>query len=133
MAASVESRPPLVDHRIVEFMFSLPRHHRIRGWRQKYLLKKSAEGLLPDRIINRPKEPFGAPLRSWIRRDLREMVDDVLSPLALKNRGLFNPTTVRHLIQSDREGKEDNALLIWSILTREIWFRTFIDHPLKTI
>jgi len=127
MAASIEGRPPLVDYRIVEFMFSLQPHFRIRGWKQKYLLKKCAEGLLPDRIINRPKAPFGAPLRSWIRRDLREMVDDVLSTSALKNRGLFNPVTVRKLIQSDREGKEDNALLIWSILTRELWFRTFID------
>jgi len=131
MAASVEGRPPLIDHRIVEFMFSLPSHHRIRGWRQKYLLKKSAEGLLPSRIINRPKAPFGAPLRSWIRHDLKEMVDDVLSLSALKNRGLFNPEMVRKLIQTDREGKEDNALLIWSILTREMWFRTFIDHSLK--
>jgi asparagine synthase (glutamine-hydrolysing) len=133
MAASVEGRPPLIDHRIVEFMFSLPPRQRIRGWKQKYLLKKSAEGLLPDRIINRPKAPFGAPLRSWIRRDLREMVDDVLSPSAMKNRGLFNPETVRKLIQADQEGKEDNALLIWSILTREIWFRTFIDHSIKAI
>jgi len=132
MAASVEGRPPLIDHRIVEFMFSLPPRQRIRGWKQKYLLKKCAEGLLPDRIINRPKAPFGAPLRSWIRRDLKEMVDDVLSSLAIKNRGLFNPETVRNLIQADRDGKEDNALLIWSILTREMWFRTFIDHPLKT-
>lgn len=129
MAASVEGRPPLIDHRIVEFMFSLPPHYRIRGWRQKYLLKKCAEGFLPSRIIDRPKAPFGAPLRSWIRRDLKEMVDDVLSPSALKNRGLFNPGTVRKLIHADREGKEDNALLIWSILTREMWLRTFIDYP----
>lgn len=129
MAASVEGRPPLIDHRIVEFMFSLPPQYRIRGWKQKHLLKKSAEGLLPDRIINRPKAPFGAPLRSWIRRDLQEMVDDVLSFSALRNRGLFNAKTVRQLIESDRKGQEDNAMLIWSILTREMWFRTFIDRP----
>ena len=129
MAASVEGRPPLIDHRIVEFMFSLAPQYRIRGLKQKYLLKKCAAGLLPDRIINRPKAPFGAPLRSWIRRDLREMVDDVLSPAALRNRGLFNAKTVRQLIESDRKGQEDNAMLIWSILTREMWFRTFIDRP----
>jgi len=130
MAAGVEGRPPLVDHRIVEFMFSLPPKYRINGWTQKYLLKKSAESLLPKRIIKRPKAPFGAPLRSWIRGDLKEMVDDILSPSSLKARGLFNPDTVRKLIDVDREGKADNALLIWSILTREMWFRTFIDHPL---
>lgn len=129
MAASVEGRPPLIDHRIVEFMFSLPPHYRIRGFKQKYLLKKCAEGVLPRRIIDRPKAPFGAPLRSWVRRDLKEMVDDILSLSALKNRGLFNPGTVRKLIHADREGKEDNSLLIWSIITREIWLRTFIDYP----
>ena len=133
MAASVEGRPPLIDHRIVEFMFSLPPRQLIRCWQQKYLLKKSAAGLLPSQIINRPKAPFGAPLRSWVRRDLKEMVDDVLSPSALKNRGLFNPGAIHKLIQTDREGKEDNALLIWSILTREMWFRTFIDHSSKGI
>jgi asparagine synthase (glutamine-hydrolysing) len=109
-------------------MFSLPPHQRIRGWKQKYLLKKSAEGLLPSRIIDRPKAPFGAPLRSWIRRDLKEMVDDILSPSSLKARGLYDPDVVRKLIEADRAGKEDNALLIWSILTRELWFRTFIDR-----
>jgi asparagine synthase (glutamine-hydrolysing) len=104
MAASVEGRPPLIDHRIVEFMFSLPPNQRIRYWKQKYLLKKSAEGLLPKQIINRPKAPFGAPLRAWIRRDLKEMVDDVLSPSALKNRGLYNSASVSKLIkQTERE------------------------------
>ncbi|MGA2463608.1 MAG: asparagine synthase (glutamine-hydrolyzing), partial [Thermodesulfobacteriota bacterium] len=107
MAASVEGRPPLIDHRIVEFMFSLPPHQRIRGWTQKYLLKKAAGGILPKRIINRPKAPFGAPLRSWIRRDLKEMVDDILSDSAIKSHGLYNPHTVRELILSDRDGKED--------------------------
>lgn len=131
MAASVEGRPPLIDHRIIEFMFSLLPNLRIRCWQQKYLLKKSAAGLLPKRIINRPKVSFGAPLRSWIRRDMKEMIDDILSPSALKNRGLFNPSTVRNLIQQDRSGKEDNALLIWSILTREMWFKTFIDRSFK--
>lgn len=132
MAAGVEGRPPLVDHRIVEFMFSLAPKYRIRGWTQKYLLKKSAGAVLPNKIIHRPKAPFSVPLRSWISRDLKEMVDDILSPSSLKARGLYNPDTVRKLIDADREGKADNALLIWSILTREMWFRTFIDTPLPS-
>jgi asparagine synthase (glutamine-hydrolysing) len=128
MAASVEGRPPLIDHRIVEFMFTLTPKFRISGSAQKYLLKRCVGSLLPKNVIHRPKAPFGSPLRSWIRRDLQEMLDDILSPFALKKRGLYNPDTVRSLIQADRDGKEDNALLIWSILTRELWFRTFIDQ-----
>ena len=127
MAASVEGRPPLLDHRIVEHMFKLPAKYRINGRIQKYLLKKSMENYLPKEIIYRPKAPFGAPLRSWIKGALSEMIDDLLNPTAVNNRGLYNSKTVWQLIQNDRKGKEDNAQLIWTILNREIWFRKFID------
>ena len=128
MAAGVEGRPPLIDHRIVELMFSLSPKYRINGRSQKYLLKKAMEGYLPKEIIYRPKAPFGAPLRSWVKCPLAEMIDDLLNPVALKERGLYNGDTVWELIQNDRKGKEDNAQLIWTILSREIWFRTFIDR-----
>jgi len=128
MAASVEGRPPLIDHRIVEYMFKLPAKFRINGRTQKYLLKKAMEEYLPREIIYRPKAPFGAPLRAWVKGPLRKMIDDLLDPKALKERGLYHPDTVWELIQNDRKGKEDNAHLIWTILSREIWFRTFIDR-----
>ena len=127
MAAGVEGRPPLIDHRIVEYMFKLKSKYRINGKTQKYLLKKSMESYLTKEIIYRPKAPFGAPLRSWIRGPLSEMIDDLLNPTALNNRGLYNSKTVWQLIKNNRKGKEDNAQLIWTILNREIWFRKFID------
>lgn len=127
MSSGVEGRPPLTDHRIVEFMFRVAPHLRIRRLTQKYLLKKLAERYLPLEIVYRPKAPFGAPLRSWIRRDLSEMVDDYLSPTYLKRRGIFNPKHVSEVIRQDREGKADYSLLIWQLLTTELWFRTFFD------
>lgn len=130
MAASVEGRPPLTDHRIVEFMFKVAPSLRIKRLTQKYLLKKVAEKYLPKSIVYRPKAPFGVPLRSWIRRDLREMVDDLLTPSNLKKRGLYNADYVAQIIRQDREGKEDHSLLIWQVLTSEIWFRSFFDKPL---
>jgi asparagine synthase (glutamine-hydrolysing) len=131
MAASVEGRPPLTDHRIVEFMFKVAPSLRIKRLTQKYLLKKVAEKYLPKSIVYRPKAPFGAPLRSWIRRDLKEMVDDLLTPANLKKRGLYNADYVAQIIRQDREGKEDHSLLIWQVLTSEIWFQTFFDKPLS--
>lgn len=131
MAASVEVRPPLVDHHIVEYMFSLPPRYRIRGQKQKYLLKKAADGLLPHSIIDRPKGSFSSPIRSWIRGPLSEMVDDLLSPSELQSTGLLRPDAVRHLVAQDRKGTSDHALLIWTLLTWQIWFRTFIQN--KTI
>jgi asparagine synthase (glutamine-hydrolysing) len=128
MAASIESRPPLIDHRIVEFMFSVPPRERIHGTTQKYLLKKVAQKYLPDNIIYRPKAPFASPLRSWVRGPLATMVGDLLSEQSLRNRGLYDPAYVAGLIARDKSGLEDNSYQIWTLLTNEIWFRTFFQN-----
>jgi asparagine synthase (glutamine-hydrolysing) len=127
MAASIETRPPLTDYRIVEKMFTLKPDQRIRGNVQKYLLKKVSERYLPREIVHRAKAPFNAPLRAWIRGALSPMVDDLLSESSVKARGFYNPTAVRSLIANDRRGIEDHAMVIWTLLTTEIWFRTFFD------
>jgi asparagine synthase (glutamine-hydrolysing) len=128
MAASIEGRPPLTDHRIVEFMFSLPPQERIHRLTQKYLLKKVSEKYLPKNIIYRPKAPFASPLRSWVRGPLSPMVADLLSEQSLRRRGLYNPAYVAGLIARDKQGLEDNAYQIWTLLTNEIWFRTFFQN-----
>jgi asparagine synthase (glutamine-hydrolysing) len=132
MAASVETRPPLADYRVVEKMFSLAPQFRIRGNVQKWLLKKVSERYLPREIVHRPKAPFNAPLRAWIRGPLASMVDDLLSETALKRRGLWNVNYVRARIDHDRRGLEDNGMLIWTLLTWELWFRVFFDAPRTT-
>ncbi len=129
MATGVESRPPLTDHRIVERMFRLPPSCRIRRHEQKWLFKKVAERHLPREIVYRPKAPFNAPLRSWIRGPLAGLVDDLLSETSVKSRGLYSPAYVRTLIRDDRTGRADHGMTIWTLLTTELWFRTFIDHP----
>jgi asparagine synthase (glutamine-hydrolysing) len=128
MAASIESRPPLTDHRIVEFMFSLPPRERIHRLTQKYLLKKVSEKYLPDNIIYRPKAPFASPLRSWVRGPLSTMVGDLLSEQSLRSRGLYDAKYVAGLIERDKQGLEDNAYQIWTMLTTELWFRTFFQN-----
>lgn len=127
MAASIEGRQPLTDHRLVEWAFSLPDALRIHGRVQKYILKKVAEPYLDRKIIYRPKAPFAAPLRSWVRGELKEMVGDVLSRDAVVKRGLYTPDAVSHFIEEDRAGIHDHSQLIWTLLTRELWFQTFID------
>jgi asparagine synthase (glutamine-hydrolysing) len=128
MAASIETRPPLTDYRVVEKMFTLPPRHRIRGTVQKYLLKKVSERYLPRQIVHRPKAPFCSPLRAWMRGPLAEMVDDLLSEASLKSRGFYNPAHARSLIEKDRRGIEDHGMVIWTLLTVELWFRTFVDR-----
>jgi asparagine synthase (glutamine-hydrolysing) len=128
MAASIESRPPLIDHRIVEFMFSVPPRERIHRVTQKHLLKKVAAKYLPDNIIKRPKAPFASPLRSWVRGPLSTMIADLLSEQSLRARGLYDPAYVSGLITRDKQGLEDNAYQIWTLLTNEVWFRTFFQN-----
>jgi asparagine synthase (glutamine-hydrolysing) len=128
MAASVEGRQPLTDHRIVDFMFSVLPRERIRRTTQKYLLKKVAERYLPRSVVYRPKAPFASPLRSWIRGPLRDMVDDLLSEDVVRSRGLYDPKYISNLIVRDREGREDNSYLIWTFLSNEIWFRSFFPR-----
>jgi asparagine synthase (glutamine-hydrolysing) len=125
MAAAVEARPPLIDHRVVERMFRLPPRHRIRGRTQKALLKDVAARYLDREIIDRPKASFASPIRAWLRGPLAPMVNDLLSESRVRARGLYRPAEVARLIGRDREGAEDNALTIWMLLTSEIWFQTF--------
>ena len=127
MAASIEGRPPLTDHRIIEFMFSLCPSFRINKREQKYLLKKVSNKYLPSNIINRPKAPFGSPLRSWVRGPLKPMIDEYLSEHEIKKRNLWNYNYIKSMIENDRKGKEDNAFYIYQLLTMQIWFKTFFD------
>ena len=127
MAAGVEGRPPLIDHRIVEFMFSLPPKFRIQHNIQKYLLKKVSEKYLPKEIICRSKAPFSAPMRAWLKNELKEMVNDILSYDSIKHRGIYNPEYVQKLIKMNEKGLQDNSQLIWRLMVNEIWFKTFFD------
>ncbi len=130
-AASVEVRVPFLDNKVVQFMSRVPANLKLKGLKGKYLLKQGLEGTLPAKIIRRRKAGFGAPIRTWLRRDLRAMVDDILSDDAIRHRGYFEPSAVRAMIAQDREGREDNTFRIWALLTLELWHRTFIDQAVQ--
>lgn len=127
MAASTEVRVPLLDDELVALAARIPPELKLKGMRRKYVFKRSMEGVLPQKVIWRPKAGFGAPIRSWLVGDLAPMVDDLLSPEAIHARGLFSPREVARLVHANREGTEDNALRIWALLTLELWCRRFID------
>ena len=94
MAAGVEVRVPFLDNDLVSLANALPADIKQHGRHGKWVLKKAMERYLPRQVVYRPKAGFGAPLRQWLRGDLRELVDDTLSPAALRNRGLFDPAAV---------------------------------------
>jgi len=127
MAYGVEVRVPFLDRRVVEYASKIPSKLKQRGKQGKWILKKVAERYLPKSIIYRPKTGFGAPLRSWLQNDLKEVVDELLGKESLEKRGIFKFDAVQSLIDADREGAEDYAYPIFSLVCIEVWCRIFID------
>ncbi len=127
-AASVELRVPLLDAEIVDFLSSVPPAMKLRGLTTKYILKKAMRGTVPDWVIRRRKAGFGAPTRAWLRRDLREMVDDLLSEQNVRRRGYLDAKEVRRLVDQDRGGVEDYSYRVWMLLTLELWQQAFLDN-----
>ena len=131
MATGVEVRVPLLDPDLVALAASLPVRFKQNGTLGKWIFRKAAESYLPDIIIYRPKTGFGAPLRRWLRVELKSMVDDALSETSLARRGIFDPGKVRELVQKDRLGKIDAAYSIFSMICIEVWCRIFLDRTGK--
>jgi asparagine synthase (glutamine-hydrolysing) len=127
MAHSLEARPPLIDHRLVEFAATIPSRYRLRDGRTKYLFKEAMRGILPDRIIDRQKQGFAVPLARWLRQDLAIFARDVLLSPAAARRGIFNLPYVEHLLQLNERGRNLD-LQLWTILSLELWCRRFIDR-----
>lgn len=126
-AASVEVRVPFLDNEVIDFMASIPAHLKLKRLRTKHLMRLAMRDALPRKILRRRKAGFGAPIRKWLRQDLKETVDEILSVNSLKRRGYFNPSAVRKMVDDDRKGLADNAYRIWALITLELWHRTFID------
>ena len=132
MATGVEVRVPLLDPDLISLAARLPVSYKQRGRTGKWIFKKAMEPYLPREVIYRPKTGFGAPLRQWLKFQLRPMLEDVLSERSLKERGLFDPAGVCSLIEQNRTGHVDAAYTIFALLCIEIWCRQFLDgHAVK--
>ncbi len=128
MAFSVESRLPFLDHRLVEFVFSLPAHHKLRGSQPKGILREAMAGLVPEQILRRTdKVGFETPLARW----LGECMDDGVRPLLLskrcRERGIFDVSRMERMLTRQERGEAhaENSIFRWVSL--ELWFRLFID------
>ncbi len=126
MAHSIEARPPLLDHKLVEFAATIPADIRMRGGTTKYLLKRAMRGILPDGIIDRPKHGFAVPLAHWFRGKLSGFARDLLLSASCRQRGFFNGRYIESLLQQNDRGR-DLDLQLWTILSFELWCRRFLD------
>jgi asparagine synthase (glutamine-hydrolysing) len=132
MAASIESRVPFLDHKLVEFTTDLPERLKLRhGWKTKYILRESMKGVLPDAILTRKKMGFPVPVGKWFRGAYRPIIDEyVLSPRA-RARNLFDEEFLRRLVAGHMAGEKHDERL-WALVNFEMWQRCFIDGETTT-
>ena len=126
MAASIESRVPFLDHKLVEFTAKMPTKMKLRGKDTKWILREAMKGILPEEILTRSKMGFPVPIGNWFRGQFKHIVDDyVLSERSL-SRGIFNADFVREIVQKHNAGENYDERL-WSLINFEIWQRRFFD------
>jgi asparagine synthase (glutamine-hydrolysing) len=127
MAHSIESRVPLLDHRLVEHALALPPGLKIREGVRKYLLKAVAGRLLPAAVLDRPKRGFAVPLSVWCRGGLREAFTDVLQSSRHRQRGFFQAREVDRLLAEHLSGRRNHELRLWQLFMFELWQRQYLD------
>jgi asparagine synthase (glutamine-hydrolysing) len=127
MAASIEARVPLLDHRIVEFALSLPRDSKLHRGQTKVILRQAMRGRVPEAVLNRPKEGFSIPLKHWLRGPLRSLMTDLLSADCVERRGYFEPQTVAGWVSEHLQGHANHSHRLWALMVFELWHRQILD------
>jgi asparagine synthase (glutamine-hydrolysing) len=128
MAVSLETREPLLDHRLLEFAATVPVSLKLRGGRSKYLLRRLLERKVPRSIVERAKRGFEAPIGEWLRGPLAGMTTELLTDGRLASRGLFEPAEVSRLWTEHRTQAADHRHRLWQLVMLELWFRQFVDR-----
>ncbi len=127
MAASLESRVPFLDHELIEWVVRLPEEWKLDGRTTKRVLREAMKGVLPERILTRPKMGFPVPFGTWARGDYNGYVRDVVLGEQARERDLFDMSDVER-IMTEHEAGADHAERLWSLLNFELWQRTFLDE-----
>lgn len=125
MAASLELRPPLLDHRLVELAFRLPSEFKVRKGTTKWVLKEVARRTLPDEIVDRRKVGFQVPLDAWFRDGLRDMVRDQLTGPQSFVAQTFDRSAVLNLLERHESGRFNEQARIFTLMSLEVWHETF--------
>jgi len=121
MAHSLEVRPPLLDHRLVEFAAGLPEHFKVNGGKLKFVLKELLRGKVPDSVLARKKEGFDIPAHDWFRTVLKPLLHDTLTPQAIREMGVFRPGAVEAVLKAHESREANYGYHLWGLLMLFLW------------
>jgi asparagine synthase (glutamine-hydrolysing) len=127
MASSLEVRVPFLDHHIVDFVTKLPPSFKLKWLKSKYLLKKCGQTILPKPVIHRKKKGFGIPVSEWIRGELYNIFQDMLSADRIKREGLFNPHFIGKLLEDHLARRYNNRKSLWTLFMFEQWVSSYLN------
>jgi asparagine synthase (glutamine-hydrolysing) len=129
MLTSLEVRSPFLDHTLVEFLGRVPPRLKMRGRTTKVILKEAMRPALPRGIAERPKKGFGIPVAAWFKNELRDALQDELSPGRLASQEIFRPDAVQRLMQDHLSGRRDNRKELWALFVFQHWHRANLESP----
>ena len=121
MAHSLESRVPFLDPAVMQLSRRIPRNLRLRGLTTKYLLKRAMAGRLPASVVGGKKRGFNVPMPAWLAGELREFMQDTLSPARVRAHGVFDPSAVERLMQEHVQRVRDHSRALWTLLVLSVW------------
>ncbi len=128
MKKALEVRVPFLDHRVVELAFQMPGSMKLKGLKRKHILLETFKDLLPPSIHRRPKQGFEVPISSWLKNELREMLEDYLSPQLLEKQDIFSSKVVESLKRDHRQNRQDTSWLLWNLIVFQHWYYSNVDH-----
>jgi asparagine synthase (glutamine-hydrolysing) len=126
MAVGLEARAPFLDRRVLELAFGLPLDYRVRGAEKKILLRHVLKRYLPAELVERPKRGFTAPLRTWFANELRDELNDRLSPRHLSRFGVFDVRATQTLLREQMSNQADHTQLLWALFHLDRWFEAHL-------
>jgi len=129
MAASLETRAPLLDQKLIDFVTQIPAAMKIVGSETKHILKRAVKDLIPEEIMTRGKQGFGIPIQKWINQELRGRIRDTLHDPITRQRGYFDSSYIEVLLREHDRGRRDHSTSLWALFMLELWHRRFLDSP----
>jgi len=127
MAHSLEARVPLLDHKLIEFGFSIPNKYKINRGKTKYILREAMTKHIPRSYLYKKKQTFHVPIDNWLQNDLKDYCKQMLSEENIKKQGYFNHRYIEKIFRNYNKSKLVHARQIWNLINFQIWHEMFIE------